>query len=110
MSGRWAASGLPAIAARTLRCVRKHIGPVTDEALQKATRSLLHRGPDGRGHWTSQDRRTALGHARLSIIDLTGGEQPIASEDGETLIVVNGEFYGYEPIRRELEEAGHRLR
>jgi asparagine synthase (glutamine-hydrolysing) len=85
-------------------------GPVSDEALQKATRSLIHRGPDGRGHWISADRRAALGHARLSIIDLTGGEQPIASEDGETRIVVNGEFYGYEPIRRELEEAGHRLR
>jgi asparagine synthase (glutamine-hydrolysing) len=85
-------------------------GPVSEEALQKATRSLIHRGPDGRGHWTSADRRAALGHARLSIIDLGGGEQPIASEDGETRIVVNGEFYGYEPIRRELEEAGHRLR
>jgi asparagine synthase (glutamine-hydrolysing) len=85
-------------------------GPVSEESLHKATRSLIHRGPDGRGHWTSADRRAALGHARLSIIDLGGGEQPIASEDGETRIVVNGEFYGYEPIQRELEEAGHRLR
>ena len=77
--------------------------PISDEALQRATHSLHHRGPDGRGHWTSPDRRVALGHARLSIIDLGGGEQPIASEDGQTLIVVNGEFYGYEAIQRELE-------
>ena len=80
------------------------------EALQRATHSLHHRGPDGRGHWISSDRRVALGHTRLSIIDLAAGEQPIASEDGQTIIVVNGEFYGYEAIQRELEQAGHRLR
>jgi asparagine synthase (glutamine-hydrolysing) len=58
----------------------------------------------------SRDSRVALGHSRLSIIDLTTGEQPIASEDGRTRIVVNGEFYGYEAIQRELESSGHRLR
>jgi asparagine synthase (glutamine-hydrolysing) len=58
----------------------------------------------------SQDGRVALGHARLSIIDLTTGDQPIVSEDGKTRIVVNGEFYGYESIQRELEQSGHRLR
>ena len=58
----------------------------------------------------SSDRRVALGHARLSIIDLTTGDQPIASEDGQTRIIVNGEFYGYEAIQRELEQSGHRLR
>jgi asparagine synthase (glutamine-hydrolysing) len=83
--------------------------PITDEALQRATRSLHHRGPDGRGHWMSSDGRVALGHTRLSIIDLSGGDQPIASEDGQTRIVVNGEFYGYEAIQRELEQSGHRL-
>src|SRR6202008_1264432 len=56
------------------------------------------------------DGRVALGHARLSIIDLVTGDQPIASEDELTRIVVNGEFYGYEGIQRELEQAGHRLR
>jgi len=78
--------------------------------LQQATKSLYHRGPDGQRHWISQDKRVALGHARLSIIDLTTGDQPIASEDGQTRIVVNGEFYGYESIQRELEASGHRLR
>jgi asparagine synthase (glutamine-hydrolysing) len=51
-----------------------------------------------------------LGHARLSIIDLKTGSQPIASEDGRSQIVVNGEFYGYEAIQQELERSGHRLR
>src|SRR5258706_2570848 len=87
-----------------------HRDPIADAVLERATHSLRHRGPDGRRHWISSDRRVALGHARLSIIDLTTGDQPIASEDEQTRIVVNGEFYGYEPIQRELEQSGHRLR
>jgi asparagine synthase (glutamine-hydrolysing) len=55
------------------------------------------------------DGRVALGHARLSIIDLATGDQPIASEDQRTHVVVNGEFYGYEAIQRQLERSGHRL-
>jgi asparagine synthase (glutamine-hydrolysing) len=84
--------------------------PNSEVALHRATRSLHHRGPDGQRHWMSRDGRVALGHARLSIIDLTTGDQPIASEDERTRIVVNGEFYGYEAIQRELEQSGHRLR
>ncbi|MFL6601539.1 MAG: asparagine synthase (glutamine-hydrolyzing) [Steroidobacteraceae bacterium] len=84
--------------------------PLSEASLQRATHSLFHRGPDGQRHWMSEDRRVALGHARLSIIDLVTGAQPIPSEDGRTRIVVNGEFYGYEQIQRDLEQAGHRLR
>jgi asparagine synthase (glutamine-hydrolysing) len=84
--------------------------PMSEAVMHRATESLHHRGPDGQRHWMSQDSRVALGHARLSIIDLTTGDQPIASEDGRTRIVVNGEFYGYEAIQRELEASGHRLR
>jgi asparagine synthase (glutamine-hydrolysing) len=84
--------------------------PISEAVLQRATQSLYHRGPDGQRHWISPDRRIGLGHARLSIIDLTTGDQPIASEDEQTRIVVNGEFYGYESIQRELEQSGHRLR
>jgi len=83
---------------------------VSEERLQRATRSLFHRGPDGQRYWVSPDRRVGLGHARLSIIDLETGSQPIASEDGRSQIVVNGEFYGYEAIQRALERSGHRLR
>ncbi len=85
-------------------------GPIPENVVERATKSLYHRGPDGQRQWISSDRRIALGHARLSIIDLTTGDQPIASEDERTRIVVNGEFYGYESIQRELEKAGHRLR
>ncbi len=84
--------------------------PIAAATLQRATQSLYHRGPDGQRHWISPDCRVGLGHARLSIIDLATGDQPIASEDGRTRIVVNGEFYGYEAIQCELEGRGHRLR
>jgi asparagine synthase (glutamine-hydrolysing) len=84
--------------------------PIKAEVVQRATQCLYHRGPDGQRQWLSADRRVALGHARLSIIDLQTGDQPIASEDERTRIVVNGEFYGYEAIQRELERSGHRLR
>lgn len=84
--------------------------PISPETLQRATKSLYHRGPDGQRHWISPDRRVGLGHARLSIIDLTTGDQPIASESERTRIVVNGEFYDYESTQRELERSGHRLR
>ncbi|HXW93209.1 MAG TPA: asparagine synthase (glutamine-hydrolyzing) [Terriglobales bacterium] len=85
-------------------------GSIAGEALEKATQSLYHRGPDGQRHWIAPDRRVGLGHARLSIIDLATGDQPIANEDETLRIIVNGEFYGYEAIQQELEEAGHRLR
>jgi asparagine synthase (glutamine-hydrolysing) len=84
--------------------------PVAAGLLEKATRSLDHRGPDGQRHWVAPDEQVALGHARLSIIDLTTGDQPIANEDESLRIVVNGEFYGYEAIQKELEQRGHRLR
>lgn len=84
--------------------------PIEPAALVRATDRLRHRGPDGEGLWISPDRRIGLGHRRLSIIDLATGDQPIASEDAHARIVVNGEFYGYEAIQRELEASGHRLR
>src|SRR5499433_571301 len=84
--------------------------PVSPEALRRATRALHHRGPDGQRCWIAHHGRVALGHARLSIIDLETGDQPIANEDEQLHIVVNGEFYDYERIRRELERRGHRMR
>lgn len=84
--------------------------PISAETIERGTQSLHHRGPDGQRHWISPDRRVGLGHARLSIIDLATGDQPIASEDRRTHIVVNGEFYGYEAIQQSLENSGHHLR
>ena len=83
---------------------------VSEAALRRATAALHHRGPDNQRQWVSPDQHVGLGHARLSIIDLAGGDQPIASEDERLRIVVNGEFYDFERIRRELEARGHHFR
>jgi asparagine synthase (glutamine-hydrolysing) len=83
---------------------------IQPDALERATRQLAHRGPDGQRTWLSADGRVGLGHARLSIIDLATGDQPIAGEDESLQIVVNGEFYDFERTQRDLEGRGHRLR
>jgi asparagine synthase (glutamine-hydrolysing) len=83
--------------------------PISEGALRAATETLHHRGPDGRKQWIAPSRRVGLGHARLSIIDLATGDQPLASEDGAVHAVVNGEFYDFQRIRGELEACGHRF-
>ncbi len=85
-------------------------GGISGEAVCRAAQRLRHRGPDAQRIWVAQDGRVALGHARLSIIDLTTGDQPIANEDGRLRTVVNGEFYDFERIRGELEREGHVFR
>ncbi len=84
--------------------------PVPKHALKGAVQSLIHRGPDNQSVWISTDHRVGLGHTRLSIIDLTTGDQPIANEDERVRIIVNGEFYDFERQRRELEQRGHHFR
>ena len=84
--------------------------PIRADALERATRRLAHRGPDGQRTWLAGDRRVGLGHARLSIIDLATGAQPIASEDEALRVVVNGEFYDFERSQRDLERRGLRTR
>jgi asparagine synthase (glutamine-hydrolysing) len=83
---------------------------ISAERLKRATQSLHHRGPDSQGAWLSPNQRLGLGHARLSIIDLTTGDQPIANENERIHIIVNGEFYDFERQRRELERRGHLFR
>lgn len=83
---------------------------IDTDTVQAGMAALHHRGPDGRQHWLSADGLVALGHTRLSIIDLATGEQPISNEDGSIHIVVNGEFYDFERTRGELEARGHRFR
>lgn len=85
-------------------------GALDREALSRAVASLHHRGPDGRGLWVDANRRVALGHARLSIIDLSGGAQPMSNEDETVHAVVNGELYDFERQRADLEARGHRFR
>ncbi len=81
--------------------------PLPQHNLRAATRALAHRGPDGHGIWRGQG--AALAHTRLSIIDLDHGAQPLHSEDGQVSVVVNGELYGFEAIRAELQKRGHRF-
>lgn len=85
-------------------------GTVNPDKLEKATKTLHHRGPDGQHQWISASKKIGLGHTRLSIIDLTTGDQPLSNEDGTLHVVVNGEFYDFERIRTELEKSGHRFR
>jgi len=68
---------------------------------------LRHRGPDEHGQHRSD--RAAMGHRRLAIIDITGGQQPMCTPDGQVWIVFNGEIYNFRSIRDELAAAGHAL-
>jgi asparagine synthase (glutamine-hydrolysing) len=77
-------------------------GCVSSENLVRATARLHHRGPDGRRQWIDPHGHIGLGHARLSIIDLATGDQPIANVDGRRHIVVNGVFYDFERFLRVL--------
>ena len=71
----------------------------------KLADTLAHRGPDDSGTYT--DANAALGHRRLSIIDLAGGKQPIFNEDGSKCIVFNGEIYNFQNLRDDLVKKGH---
>jgi asparagine synthase (glutamine-hydrolysing) len=70
--------------------------------------TIAHRGPDDEGFWC--DGPAALGHRRLSIVDLAGGHQPMANEDDSVWIAFNGEIYNHRDLRPSLEAAGHRYR
>jgi asparagine synthase (glutamine-hydrolysing) len=71
---------------------------------------MTHRGPDDRGLHTDADAGLALGHLRLSIIDLSpAGRQPMVNEDGSVVLVFNGEIYNFQPLRDELLARGHRF-
>jgi asparagine synthase (glutamine-hydrolysing) len=76
--------------------------------LSRMTAVIRHRGPDDHGDY--RDSFAALGHRRLSIIDLSGGRQPMFNEDGTLCIVYNGEIFNHAALRPELERAGHRYR
>jgi asparagine synthase (glutamine-hydrolysing) len=84
--------------------------PVATERLAAAVAALAHRGPDGRGLWRAPDGQVALGHTRLAVVAPTDGAQPVTSEDGAVVAVVNGEIYDAPAVGRALAARGHRLR
>jgi len=96
------------------------IGPASTsrvDDIAAMTRTLDHRGPDDSGTWkarfdaSGQSMAVALGHTRLSILDLSErGHQPMVSDDGAIVISYNGEVYNFRELRSELEELGHRFR
>ncbi len=88
--------------------VRSSGTTVPDEALLRAMcDAITHRGPDDDGRQLIG--AAALGMRRLSIIDVAGGQQPIANEAGDVTVVFNGEIYNYRDLRDRLLKAGHRL-
>lgn len=87
------------------------VGIAGRDYIQAMTDIQAHRGPDDSGTLVLDDDLVALGHRRLSIIDLTAaGHQPMSSETGEFWITFNGEIYNYREIRNELERRGHSFR
>ncbi len=85
------------------------VGLVTKKEKENTIRlmndRIKHRGPDGDGYFIDGD--VALGHRRLSIIDLSTGDQPMFNEDGSVVTVFNGEIYNYQELKEELKALGH---
>lgn len=95
--------GIAGIVAR-----RDGLEPPSRDALARMAGALRHRGPDEFGIY--RDHRAGLAHARLSIIDLSSGQQPLANEDGSLWVVFNGEIFNYIELRAELVALGHVFR
>ena len=111
-------------------CWTSDAEPLAEAVLRRMTGVISHRGPDDDGHYFSESSTfsashvatsgylksgshaggAALGHRRLSIIDLAGGHQPLSNEDGTVWIAFNGEVYNYRELQPRLEALGHRFR
>ena len=81
---------------------------IDESSLRRMRDALTHRGPDDAGTFT--DSQVGLCHRRLSIVDVGGGHQPMANEDGTVWIVFNGEIYNHRELRPSLERQGHRYK
>jgi len=82
--------------------------PVLPDLLSEMTQVIAHRGPDGTGMYRKGP--VGLGHRRLSIIDLSTGDQPMCNEDESVWVVYNGEVYNFHELRSELQARGHRFK
>lgn len=80
-------------------------GAAAEVILRQMSNSIAHRGPDDHGYWIDSECRIALGHRRLSIVDLSpAGHQPMGSDDGRYIIAFNGEIYNHLDLRKQLNE------
>jgi asparagine synthase (glutamine-hydrolysing) len=86
----------------------REISPVSRRGVEAMTRSMVHRGPDDEGYHV--DGAVGLGFRRLSIIDLSGGHQPMSDREESVWVVFNGEIYNFQELRTELEGRGHVFR
>src|SRR5947207_921145 len=82
-------------------------GEVDRALLHRMTDVIAHRGPDGDGYY--QAPGIGLGHRRLAIVDLAGGDQPMLNEDRTVCVVFNGEIYNFQPLMAQLAALGHRF-
>jgi asparagine synthase (glutamine-hydrolysing) len=82
--------------------------PIEPETIRRMTQTMVHRGPDDEGYFV--DGSLGLGFRRLSIIDLTGGHQPMSDSDETVWVILNGEIYNFKELRAELEGRGHVFR
>ncbi|HYR44190.1 MAG TPA: asparagine synthase (glutamine-hydrolyzing) [Terriglobia bacterium] len=82
--------------------------PVNHHLVERMTSAQMHRGPDDKGYFV--ENNVGLGHRRLSIIDLSGGKQPIFNEDGSVVVVFNGEIYNFADLTADLISRGHQFR
>ena len=84
-----------------------HSGQGDPKVLDRMLGALVHRGPDEDGRY--RDRGVSLGIRRLRVIDPEGGKQPVKSETGRIVAVMNGEIYNYRELREDLRQKGHRF-
>src|SRR5262249_35713328 len=88
--------------------VTSEAGALDADRVTAMTAMLSHRGPND--HGVHVEAQAALGHTRLSIVDLAGGRQPMTNDDGSLWITFNGEIFNYVELREELIAKGHRFR
>ena len=86
------------------------VGAEDRRSLYAMTAALAHRGPDGEGFHVDDAAGVHLGHRRLAILDIAGGDQPMWNEDGQIGVIFNGEIYNHAELRKLLEEKGHVFR
>src|SRR5215216_5467398 len=84
--------------------------PIEQEDLRAMAQTLVHRGPDADGFYLNPERTVGFGFRRLSIVDLSTGDQPMSNEDNTIWLVYNGEIYNHAEHRPRLEASGHRFR